>query len=226
MHRKSGKSRRVLLLAAMPFFLMLAGCGGGKTTSIPTLSVEEIFTSAAQTFDAQQATELALTPPTGTPVPETPSPFPTLAPPSSAGPLPTISFTSATVASDSAPGCDNAAYVADLTIPDKTRLDPSQSFTKKWRVQNTGTCTWDSTYQLTFLDGEHMNGPANVNMGLSVPPGQQADLSVDLQAPSSPGDFYGRWQMQNPQGAKFGSILTVVIKVGQPQPTATAVSTP
>jgi len=222
MYTKTGISRRLLLSASVPLFLVLAACGGPKATSLPTLSVEEIFTSAAQTFDAQQATEFALTPPTGTPVPATPSPFPTLLSASPAGPLPTISFTSPTVASDSAPGCDNAAYVADLTIPDNTRLDASQNFTKKWRIQNTGTCTWDTTYQLTFVDGEHMNGPANVNLALSVPPGQQADVSVNLQAPSSPGDFYGRWQMQNPQGAKFGSILTVVIKVGQPQATATA----
>jgi hypothetical protein len=219
MHKESGIARRLLLWSTMPLLLTLAACGGSKANSTPTLSVEEIFTSAAQTFEAQQATELALTPPTDTPLP--PSPFPTLPPASPAGPLPTISFTSPTVSSDSVPGCDNATYIADLTIPDGTRLEPSQNFTKKWRIQNTGSCTWDSTYQLSFVDGEHMNGPANVNLALSVPPGQQADVAVNLQALSTPGDFYGRWQMQNPKGAKFGSILTVVIKVGQPQPTAT-----
>jgi len=55
---------------------------------------------------------------------------------------------------------------------------------------------------------------------LEVPVGQQAQLSVKLEAPDSPGDYYGRWKMYNANKFPFGSILTVVIKVG-PGPTDT-----
>lgn len=210
MHRKWGIARGLMLLATMPLLLGLAACGGSKAGSTPTLSVEEIFTSAAQTFEAQQATELALTPPTATPQP--PSPFPTLPPAATAGPLPTISFTSPTVGSGGAPGCDNAAWIADVTIPDGTKMDPNVDFKKTWTLNNNGTCTWDTSYQLAFISGDKMNG-SNVHITVPVPPGQQINMTVGLQAPGSYGDYKGTWQMQNAQGQKFGSQIWVSIKV-------------
>ncbi len=229
MDRKHGFWRRLPFVGAVPLLLTLAACGASKANSSPTLSVEEIFTSAAQTFAAQQATELALTPPTETPAPTL---FPTLPPASpiastiaSLAPVGTISFDSPTAASGSGPGCDNAAWVADVTIPDGTKMDPNQSFKKTWTLNNNGTCTWDTSYQLAFVSGDKMNG-SNVRVTVPVPPGQQINMTVDLQAPGSYGDYKGTWQMQNAQGQGFGSQIWVSIKVRTADLTDTPAPTP
>ena len=44
---------------------------------------------------------------------------------------------------------------ADMTAPPP--ISPGAAFQKSWRVQNIGTCTWDSSYQLTPVGG---NTPA------------------------------------------------------------------
>jgi len=44
-------------------------------------------------------------------------------------------------------------YVADLTIPDGTSLEPGTTFTKTWSVMNAGTCPWRGGYRLVFSRG-------------------------------------------------------------------------
>lgn len=195
---------RGTMLACSAMLSLLSACGSAGSDATPTLSADAIFTSAAQTFEAQ----LALTPPTNTPSPS-PSPFATLALPS---PLATLALVSSTPLAGSTGKCDDSTWIADVTIPDKTKLDPGQKFIKTWRVQNIGTCTWTTDYKVVFLDGLDFQGTTK-HLALSVPPEQQADLTVDMRAPTSPGDYYGRWQMENAENQRFGSILTVVIKV-------------
>jgi hypothetical protein len=48
---------------------------------------------------------------------------------------------------------------------------------------------------------------------ISVPPGQQVEVTADLEAPDDIGSFYGRWELHDPDDKPFGSLLTVVIKV-------------
>ncbi len=196
---------RIALICAAAL-LALTACGS-KADATPTLGLEAISTFAAQTFTADMATSAALTPPTPVPSPTVlPSPFPTLAP------LPTVSFSETTPLPSGGTNCDNAIFVADLTIPDNTHLNPGEKFTKAWLVQNNGTCPWSTTYKLTHLDGLAMSG-SDITIPLAVPVGQQAQLAIDMEAPTSPGDYYGRWQLQNANNVGFGSILTVVIKV-------------
>jgi hypothetical protein len=205
------RNRRTWLALICALALVgLSACGSSAGAATPILGLEAISTYAAQTFAANMATSAALTP-TQAPSPAAPpSPFPTFAP---AAPLPTISFSNPTPLSSGGTDCDKSAFIADITIPDKTRLDPGQKFVKTWLVQNTGTCAWSTSYKLSYVDGSEMAG-ADVFVPLEVPVGQQAQLSVKLQAPTSPGDYYGRWKMYNASKIPFGSILTVVIKVG------------
>ena len=84
------------------------------------------------------------------------------------------------------PVCNGASYISDVTIPDHTTVAAGQTFVKTWMVQNTGTCTWNANYTLTFVGGSQMGG-TNTNVGSSVAPGQQADLSVTLTAPTAAG---------------------------------------
>jgi hypothetical protein len=127
------------------------------------------------------------------------------------------------VTNTTAGGCDNSAYVSDVTVADGTAIALGQSFTKTWRVSNTGTCTWTATYQIIFISGEAMSGKSTP-IGKVVAPGQVADISVTLVAPSKAGDVKGIWRLMNDKNQGFGTTLTVVIKAGGA--TATYTGTP
>jgi len=135
----------------------------------------------------------------------------------SPSPLPTVPPSNSSTAVPAS--CDSMTYVADLTIPDGTRMDPKQDFDKTWRIQNTGTCTWDNSYKFVFVQGDQMGGSGQKISG-SVAPGQTYDITIDQTAPSNPGSYTGFWQMVNGQGAAFGARIWVKIEVkgkGQPQ---------
>ncbi len=120
-------------------------------------------------------------------------------------------------------GCTlNGAYVDDVTVPDDTEFAPGEAFTKAWRVRNSGTCTWETGTRLVFVSGEPMDGPAAVDVP-SVATGSTADVSVGLVSPAEPGTYRGNWQLQAPDGTRFGSIIYVQIVVPEP---ATETPTP
>jgi len=115
--------------------------------------------------------------------------------------------------SPSPPSTDSATFVSDVTLPDGTVVSPGQALVKTWRMQNTGTSTWDSGYQLVFIGGEQMGAPAAVNVPGTVSPGATVDLSVAMAAPSEPGTHRGEWKLRNSQGVFFGDKLWVQITV-------------
>src|SRR5690606_12655496 len=87
-----------------------------------------------------------------------------------------------------------------------------QSFTKIWRMENTGTATWNSNYRWTFTGGNQLSGPASIPVG-NIPPGQTWDASVSLKAPTPPGTYKGYWQMKAPDGTAFGAQFWVEVVV-------------
>lgn len=81
---------------------------------------------------------------------------------------------------------DSAAFVADVTIPDHAIVAPNTAFTKTWRPKNTGSCTWDSSYLVSYISGTTMSQqPAYwiVQQGQTVAPGQAVDISVGITSP-------------------------------------------
>ncbi|MCS7248898.1 MAG: NBR1-Ig-like domain-containing protein [Anaerolineales bacterium] len=187
---------------------------------------EAIYTSVAQTLEAQ-LTQTAfanlvgsLTPPAATLPPAEVSPTLTEAPPT-AVPSPTLVPPTPT----NTRVCDLARFIRDVTVPDGTRFLPNQTFTKTWRLQNIGTCTW-SGYSLVFDSGDAMGGSASVPIG-TVNPGQEVDLSVNLTAPGSEGKYRGYWRIRNASGVLLpvvggyqGKSFYVEIRVVLPTPTA------
>lgn len=115
-----------------------------------------------------------------------------------------VFFPTKTVAPTKA--CDLAAAgnPIDVTIPDDTVINPGQTFTKVWRLQNTGTCTWTQNYSIAVFSGEKMNAPASVPMPGNVAPGQTVDISVDLVAPTQAGTYQGNWKLRNASQVWFG----------------------
>ena len=109
----------------------------------------------------------------------------------------------------------DSQYVADVTIPDGTVLGLGAPFVKTWRVKNSGTCAWNAGFQLLFVSGEQMGGPASVSLP-TVPAGGQTDISVSLTAPASYGTHKGTWRIRALDGTFFGTNLTVVIAIPAP----------
>jgi len=115
---------------------------------------------------------------------------------------------------------DGAAFVADITIPDGKHMNPGQEFGKNWRLKNTGTCIWDSSYKLVFVQGDLMQGGEKAIKG-TVNSNGEYNITVGLKAPNHPGNYGGLWQMVNEHGVPFGERIWVRINVpGQPKPTA------
>ena len=148
--------------------------------------------------------------PPPTPLPITATPFPT------ATPIPCI---------------DQMTFVQDLNLDDNNmttppEIAPGQPFRKWWRIRNSGTCTWNNTYALVFVNGNsplaQMGGQPAVIQG-SVAPGQTYDIFVDLVSPLTPGTYQAFWSMRNAQGRTFGDRIWVGIRVPSP---ATATPAP
>jgi uncharacterized protein affecting Mg2+/Co2+ transport len=100
----------------------------------------------------------------------------------------------------------NLAFVADVTIPDDTRIPGGTTFTKTWRVRNTGNVAWTNGFKLVHVKGEAMTN--NRERGVpTVAPGQEAEISIEFTAPTRPGVYFTDWQLRDAQGNLFGDVL-------------------
>jgi hypothetical protein len=94
--------------------------------------------------------------------------------------------------------------VDDITYPDGSVVAMGGSFTKIWRVENIGTCTWNSSYALVFMSGERFGASNAVAFPGTVRPGETVDLPVNLTAPTRGGNYIGYWKLRNASGVLFG----------------------
>ncbi|MCA9981039.1 MAG: transporter substrate-binding domain-containing protein, partial [Anaerolineales bacterium] len=122
------------------------------------------------------------------------------------------------------PCVDGLSFVADLNLDDRNMsappiLAPGQPFTKGWRVRNSGTCTWDSSYAFQFAGGNsplaQMNGQTTA-VQVQVPPGATYDMYINMVAPLIPGTYQGFWNMRNGAGRTFGDRVWVGVRVPAP----------
>ncbi len=105
-----------------------------------------------------------------------------------------------------APGSctDKVTFVSDVSVPDNTSFAPNTSFTKTWRLKNSGTCNWTPDYVTTFVSGDPMSAVFPVKLPTSVAPGGEVDVSVNMVSPSANGTYKGSWMLKNPSGKTFG----------------------
>ena len=162
-------------LIAMP---LLQPAQPGTNDAAATVQAIVTQTMYAATQNSPTSTPV---PVTATPVPETNTPVATA-----------ISY------------CDWAAFIKDVTIPDGTSFSPGEVFTKTWRLQNRGTCTWTPDYDIVFYSGAQMSGTTMQVPGY-VAPGQSVDVAVTFTAPSTPGHYVGYWILRNASGTLFGT---------------------
>jgi hypothetical protein len=102
--------------------------------------------------------------------------------------------------------CDRAAAGSpiDVTIPDDTVLQPGQAFTKIWKLENAGSCTWSKDYAAVFFYGDGMGAAEVIPIPSYVEPGEPVEIAIEMVAPGLPGAYQGNWKLRNAEGALFG----------------------
>ena len=188
----------------------MASCGSGNVPeATPTLGVDQIQTFAVSTFSAA-LTGTALVAPSDTPV-ATLTQVPTF--------QPLATNTGAAVGGLGTPvsvataSCYGLTFVSDVSIPDNTQMSPGKTFTKTWKVQNSGSCAWDAGFKFQSTGGDAMGATA-FTLPASVASGATYDISVPMTAPNTTGTVRGNWRMATASGQLFGDEVFVVISVG------------
>lgn len=175
---------RKMFLAIFLFIILLSSActpQASTETSTPTTTPSMVLTATETETETPTATGIATETPSvqasATFTPETPTPFPT-----------------------NSPNCTNSAsFITDVTIPDNSNVVANTTFTKTWRVKNTGTCIWNPDYALSHYSEEQMGAPASVPLAVTFP-NETLDVSVDLIAPSAVGIHRGNFVIKNPAG--------------------------
>jgi uncharacterized protein YkwD len=182
--------RKKLWFVLIFLVLMISACGtqAPVETVTPTLTETLVVTVT----EAPTATETPSVQASATATPETPIP------------------------TNLADCTNSAAFVADVSIPDNSSIAPGATFTKTWRIKNTGTCIWGPDYVLAPYSDERMFAPPSIPLSVTLP-GQTADLSLELTAASADGTHRGYFVIKNPAGLIMkidnDSRLWVVIDV-------------
>lgn len=128
-----------------------------------------------------------------------------------ASPMPSSTFTqvipTATLACT-----DDLLFIDDLTIPDGTIVSPGSSLDKRWLVENSGDCNWDSRYRLHLIAGTSLGVTSDQSL-YPARAGTQADIRIIFSAPQTPGVYISEWQAYNPDGVPFGQSFFIKIVV-------------
>jgi len=216
-------------LIVIVLVLSLSACGSPEAPQ-PTVDVSQLVNQIASTLQAGY-TQTALAMPTST---FTPEPTITPLPSNTSEPLVIATSTLAPTATLSGPtplpinpatanGCYNASLVADVTVPAGSSFKSGATFTKTWRLINTGTCDWTSDFKITFAGG-NLFGSDTTKIRQRVPVGGIADISLNMEAPDGmSGTVISNWQMATDAGSLFGPVLSVSIILPGNKPTATAI---
>lgn len=214
------KSRRTAVLAVVGLVALVLLClglsivpvriqvNGWQLEVMRVVEVTVMPTEVIATATSESRRTLTPTP--------THSPTPT--------PLPTATSThtpsSPTASPTPTPCLPDAAFIADVTIPDGTTLMPGETFEKVWRIGSSGCAPWPVGTRWVFVSGDRMGAPGAVEV-VDTPVGKAADIAVLMVAPDAPGTYKGYWQMQAPDGARFGERVHVQVVVSEPTPLPT-----
>lgn len=205
------KTKYLLVISILMTISILGASCSPRVEPTPTVDPQAIMTEVVQTISAELTQVALLTPsPTVTSEPTaTPQPLPTQAPTLPSGLVPTLPAASP----------DNATWIEDVTVPDDTLFAKNAKFVKTWKVENSGTTTWNSGYKLIYIDGTYMTENTVISIVNNVAPKVQVELSVPMQAPATDGTYTSFWRMMNDKGQLFGDVIYVRIIVGVVTPT-------
>ena len=205
---------RKIFLSAIFAAVLLAGCGQAGATPTADLSGQVLAAVVTQLSGlptltpAPTSTRTPVTP-TATPTPLTPTPSVSVSPTNG---YPYITWTPRT--------CDKPSFLPDMDVIDYSKVYPGTSFTKTWRIQNIGTCTWTKQYRFMYISGDPM-GADTIYLPRAVAPGDTIDISLQMKAPDIEEDYSNFWRLRNAAGEIFGTTFYVAIEVSKSAGTLT-----
>ncbi|WP_192579633.1 NBR1-Ig-like domain-containing protein [Micromonospora sp. AMSO31t] len=100
---------------------------------------------------------------------------------------------------------DSSKFVADVTIPDGTRVKVNARFEKVWALKNVGSVDWHNRFLARTnptVDDDDCQTPDRVAIG-DTPPGEQVMISVLVTAPIRPGKCWVSWKMVDEHGQEY-----------------------
>jgi hypothetical protein len=233
------KLKLKIVLTLLLVSVLVVGCGGEPEPA--GMDVDAVLTAAVGTmvvsfFETQTA---MVTPETATPT-STITPLPTFTPfsPDTPPASQTLAFHTATLGTLTpatpavtgtlptttvdpnalAYGCNNLAFVRDVTMPSGSVVQKRQDFTKTWKVQNTGTCDWMFQYRLVLISGD-AGGAESDYIRKQVAVWSWNEVSVFGTAPNSLGTYTSYWRMADGAGRPFGETLVLSFVVAAEPPT-------
>jgi hypothetical protein len=194
-----------LLLPTLACILETAGPATISDAQIATYAAETMAYLQYQTYIAAGTQNLPPANTSASPA-DTNAPPPAQAAPTDTAFLPTVTQTPFIPSvTNTPPPCNWARFVSDVTVPDNWETGPLDHFTKTWRLQNAGSCTWTSGYSLVFDHGDQMGAPASQQLTAgTVAPGGTIDVSVDLLSPAAPGTYQGFFKLRASDSTVFG----------------------
>ncbi len=209
------KFKYLLITVVIASSLLLGACNLPTGGSSEDAAATTIASTSAAVFTHAAETAVVTGVPSATTVPGvTALPTNTLVPT-----IPPVPATNTPIP------CNRGSFVKDVTIPDGKEIAPGAAFTKTWRIKNNGSCTWGANYVVLFDSGDQMGAPATTPIGGSVAPGATIDISVNLTAPASPGNYQGNFKLRSHDNIVFGINADgqgpFWAKIVVPAPTAT-----
>jgi len=127
-------------------------------------------------------------------------------------------------------GCTNdAEFVEHVTIPINSFLTAGSSFTKIWRVRNSGSCDWVA-FELIHVSGDLLSASTPQALPI-ISTGENVDIAVGMVVPTSPGTYSAVWRIRSSDGTVFGpelalTIIVPLLPTNTPNPTPTFTLTP
>ncbi|MGC9334125.1 MAG: NBR1-Ig-like domain-containing protein [Anaerolineae bacterium] len=106
----------------------------------------------------------------------------------------------------------DATFLNHVTIPPDTEFPPGAQMAKIWQVHNSGTCAWDTGFELAHVGGDLLGAvsPARVP---ATAAGERANLEVVFVAPEEEGTHNSIWQLRSSDEKLFGPQLELIANV-------------
>ncbi|GMT35630.1 hypothetical protein PFISCL1PPCAC_26927 [Pristionchus fissidentatus] len=108
----------------------------------------------------------------------------------------------------------NMQLVNDVTIGEGEAIPPNTRFTKTWRVRNNGLIAWPIGSVIAFMEGATLSQETAVLVP-PIEPGDEIEISVDMQSPGVAGIYQSRWHLNTFQRVPFGESIWCIITVDQ-----------
>jgi len=94
-----------------------------------------------------------------------------------------------------------------------TSFAPREKFKMVWEVKNTSTDYWLNTdVDFRYIGGTDMHGTDIIDLPVTVAPGADVTLAVNMTAPKNPGSYTSNWSVGTKKNSLCKVSITIVVK--------------